>query len=168
MTDRKIIPLACLGIDRLLLSEVARTLWCDVYWTDEREGEYGQTHGALHVRELTERPETPDVPNLDDALFKLFHAVGRIEQAWGKSFYQVACDMVCSGHPSDLDSLANLADKCDLDNPHGPFRQRLEMLVYRTMMACIGHGIGPDDDGDFPDELDAAPIDMENPLQDQA
>ena len=155
MTNKENIPLACLGIDRVLLSEVARILWCDVYWTDEREEEYRQTHGALWVQDITCRPETPDVPVLDVALFSLFYSVGRIEQAWGRSFWSVAAEMYSEVY----------ADRGD--NPER-FRGKLEELVYRTIMACIGHGIDASDDCEgWPEELDLAPISIENPLQDQ-
>ena len=148
------IPLAGLGIDRLLVTDIARTLWCDVWWTDEREAEYRQQAGCQWQQQLLSRTETPDIPDLDDALFKLFHAVGRIEQAWGRSFYAVARDMYPEVYTVTLVN-------------GEPFQEKLEMLVYRTLMACIGHGIGPDDDGDFPEDLDASPIDIENPLQEQ-
>lgn len=152
MTDHKIIPTSLLGIDRLLLTEVARYLWCDVYWNEEREGEYRQVVGCQFEPELACRPQTPDVPDLDDALFNLFHACGRIEQAWGKSFYQVACEMYVGEGQPDLD---------------GPFCEKLELLVYKTLMACIGHGISGADDDNWPEGLDDAPIHIENPLQDQ-
>ena len=85
-------------------------------------------------------------------MMRLMHICGRIEQSWGRSFFDVARSM--------------FPDLCR-DRPSEAFTDKLQSLVYRTIMACIGHGIGPDDDGGFPDELLTSPIQIENPMQDQ-
>ena len=59
----------------------------------------------------------------------------RTERAWGKSFEEVA-----ELWGRDVDTLA-----------------------YRCMMQTIGHGIGPDDDGDFPEDIDPSPLYVESP-----
>lgn len=143
------IPLAGLGLDKDTLLHVARLLLADIYWNDEREGDY-LTACALKpkkfpfVRELMKRPETPQVADELDALMKLSHICGRIEQSWGTSFYDVSRRMV---KPDQV-------------------REKVQQtLIYRTIMACIGHGISAADSGDFPDDLDPSPIIIENPMQ---
>lgn len=139
------LALAGLGLNKPMLLNVARVLLADVFWDEDREGEY-----EGNVRDIMDRPETPQVPDELDALMKMSHICGRIEQAWGESFYSVARRVLGS------------------DEPKPKFEKALEDLVYYTIMACIGHGIGPDEiDGFAETGNDPAPIHIENPLDHQ-
>lgn len=139
-----IVHNAGLGLDKDMLLRIARILLADVYWDDERESDY-----EGNVRELMDRPETPQIPDELDAVMSLSHICGRIEQAWGISFYMVAWQMVGNDAPPDV------------------LKKKQEDLVYYALMACIGHGVGPNDDPKFPSELAGAPIHIENPMFDQ-
>jgi hypothetical protein len=138
---QKIIYHAGFGLDRLLMTEIAYNLWCDAYWTSEREKEYRQAIGCQCERDITARSQTPPVPQQDEILFELFHICGRIEQAWGKSFHVVCEEMRSAGSTCDL-----------------------SQFVFLTIMGCCGHGVSADDEAFFPEELDPCPIEIENPL----
>ena len=126
-----------------MLLRIARILLADVYWTDEREEMYHVVGG--HERDIMKRPETPPVPDELHAVMRLALVCGRIEQAWGESFYSIA-RRICQ--------------------PDQTFMDIQEELVYLTLMACIGHGIGPGDSScEWPSELEEAPIQIENPMQ---
>lgn len=144
------IPLAGLGLNNDMLLPVAWWLLLDIYWNDDREGEYRHTcteRGDKWEQKLADRPVSPKIPDEIDALIKLSHICGRIEQAWGKSFYSVSKSMV---------------------KPDQIREELMQTLIYRTITACIGHSLlGPDDDGGFPDYLLTSPINLENPMQDQ-
>ena len=143
------IPLAGHMLDKDTLLPVAWWLLLDVYWDDEREGEYRDTcteRGDHWEQNLVDRPVSPKVPDELDALMGLSHICGRIEQSWGRSFFDVARQMYPKHTGNGL-------------------QERLQNLVYRTIMACIGHGIGPNDDGGFPYSLLTSPIQIENPMQ---
>ena len=135
------LALAGLGLDKDMLLRVARILLADVYWDEDREGEYDG-----YERQLMERPETPQVPDELDAVMRLSHICGRIEQAWGESFYSIA---------ERITSSVQIREEIQ------------ENLVYYALMACIGHGIGPCDVECFPEELSNAPIHIENPMYHQ-
>jgi hypothetical protein len=136
------LALAGLGLDKPLLLRVARILLADIYWDDDREREYDGSE-----RELMKRPETPQIQDEIDALIRMAHICGRIEQAWGESFYSLARRL------------------CPPDQTQEDVQ---EDLVYYTIMACIGHGIGPSECSRidrFDEDMDQAPIHIDsNPM----
>jgi len=140
------LALAGLGLDKGLLLRVARCLLADIYWDDDQETQYRadcKVRSEPWIRELMKRPETPQVPDETDALIRMAHICGRIEQAWGESFYSVA-RRICK---------------------HDEVKEEVqEDLVYYALMAAMGHGVGPQDVDGFPEELDASPINIENPM----
>ena len=142
------LALAGLGLDKEFLLTVARTLLSDVYWDEEREGEYRddcRERGFAVEREIMKRSQTPQVPDETVALIKMAHICGRIEQAWGESFFSIA-RRICP--------------------PQRIQEKLLEDLIYYTLMSCIGHGIGPDEVAGFSDTgLSSSPIRIENPMQ---
>jgi len=145
------IPLAGHGLNKDTLLSVAWWLLLDIYWDDEMEAEYRKTctdRGDKWEHNLVDRPVSPAVPDELDALMKLSYICGRIEQAWGESFYSVSRRMVNPDQQAHLNK-----------------EELMQTLIYRTIMACIGHGTGPNDDGNFPGELLTSPISFENPMQ---
>lgn len=135
------LALAGFGLRKDLLLRVARSLLADIY---------------SHVKELMAHPETPQIPDEADALIRMAHICGRIEQVWRRSFYDVACEMYPAYAPG-------------FDTATNGFSEKFETLVYRTIMSCIGHGIGPDDENgacnnSFPGNLSPRPINIENPM----
>lgn len=156
------ISLAGHMLDKDTLLPVAWWLLLDVYWDDDREGKYRETcieRGDTWERNLVDRLVSPAVPDELGALMRLSHVCGRIEQSWGRSFFDVARDMYPAYHPG-------------ANTQTGMFTEKLQTLIYLTIMACIGHGIGPDDENGacnrpFPDELLTSPIQIENPMQNQ-
>ena len=131
-------------VSNAVLKQVAWWLWLDAWWNEERENKYCdhcEVIGKQWEQRLTNRPETPPIPDEDAAINVLRKMVDCIEYEWERGFVDVAFDM---------EDVCNLAD-----------------LVYQTLMACMGHGIGPDDDGGFPSDLEEAPICFDNPLFDQ-
>jgi len=142
------LALAGLKLDKPMLLRVARILLADLYWDEDQEGEYrakSHTEEPFHA-EIMNRPETPQIPDVTDAIIRMAHICGRIEQAWGESFYSVARRLT----PPD-----QIADQVQED------------IVYYTIMACIGHGIDAnciDRIDRFDDNLDPSPIRIENPM----
>jgi hypothetical protein len=144
------LALAGLGLDKPMLLRVARILLADIYWDDEQESLYHDTcamNDRPVIRDLMDRPETPQVSDEVDALIRMAGICGRIEQAWGESFYSVARRI----HETER---ANTKTQEELQ----------EDLVYYALMAAIGHGVGPCDVEGFPPELEASPINIENPM----
>jgi len=140
------LALAGLENDKGMLLTVARILLADIYWDEDRSNEYHRaSKKSFWEQDLMKRPETPQIPDETDALIRMAALTGRIEQAWGESFYSVA-RRIC---PDDQIQLEVHED-----------------LLYYTCMACIGRGIGPEDMAiaKFPEELDGAPIHIENPM----
>jgi len=139
------LALAGLKLDKPMLLRVARILLADLYWDEDQEGEYrakSHTEEPFHA-EIMNRPETPQIPDETDAIIRMAHICGRIEQAWGESFYSLA-QRICKQH--------EVAEQVQ------------ENLVYCACMAAIGHGVGPQDVDGFPKELDPSPIRIENPM----
>jgi hypothetical protein len=137
------LALAGLANDKPMLLAIARLLLADLYWDDENEALYRA--GGGQEKCLEKRPETPEVPDETDALIRMAALTGRIEQAWGESFYSIA-RRIC---PPDVVPQSVHSD-----------------LMYHTIMGCIGHGINAADMeiAQFPEELDTAPIRIENPM----
>ena len=158
------LALAGLGLDKDLLLRVARILLADLYWDDDLESDYIAACQAKpkqfpYVKELMDRPETPQIQDEIDALIRMAGICGRIEQAWGESFYSVTRRILGYDRPNYTSSRA-------FPETQGAFDELQEELVYLTFMACIGHGIGPAGDSScqWPEELDEAPIHIENPM----
>ena len=115
----------------------ARTLWIGAYWDDERMEAYRERTGrgvmADYGRQMEEWPVPPLPPEL---VADVAEIVRDTERAWGRTFEEVAEAM--DGRTADW-------------------------LMYAVVMQSIGHGIGPDDDGDFPEGLDTSPVSTDDP-----
>jgi hypothetical protein len=107
-------------------------LWCDAYWTQERESEYRwNRHRFGFERQIDIRPETPPMPNRSERLVEVAQILGKVEGEWGKSYSQAVRDMY------------------DLVNDHPDFDKELSRVAYRTLMAVIGHGVFPGDESEW-------------------
>lgn len=118
--------------DKEFLSQVVHALWCDVWWTKAREAQYRNAVGSQFIPDITERVETPAAPNREQVLLTISFYIGRIEQAWGATFGQIAQEMSAT---SD---------------------QALLSFVVDTLRRCLGYKV----DGwhCFPAHLDPKPI----------
>jgi hypothetical protein len=123
-------------VELLLSEEVARSIWCLGFWSDERFTAYTQLTGRHPIQAWGQAMEYWPVPAVPHALVEDIRGIlERIEAAWGRTLDDVAEEM------------GTEADR----------------LAYYTVMACMGHGIEPDDDGTFPDGLDPSPLNLDDP-----
>jgi hypothetical protein len=123
-------------VDQELAKSVARSLWILAYWSDERHRAFTERAGRSPIAAFGQQMEGWPVPPVPmDLVADVSGLLTGVERAWGRSVEQVAEEM--GTEP--------------------------ESLAYRTLMACIGHGIGPDDDGTFPDGLDPSPMTLDDP-----
>jgi hypothetical protein len=118
------------------LHAAARTLFIDSYWDDDRHRAFSEETGRSPIYFYGQQMEEWPLPPVPAELVaEVADLMRRTERAWGKSFEEVA----------DL------------------WGRDVDMLAYRCMMQTVGHGIGPNDDGDFPDDIDPSPISTESP-----
>lgn len=118
------------------IEEAAKCLLIDAFWSDDRMRRYQADFGTSIIRDHGQQMEEWPLPVIPvEVLAGTLAMIERIEAKWGRSFDVVAEEMGIG----------------------------LDALMYRTTFACIGHGIGPDDDGGFPDDLDPSPIHADNP-----
>jgi hypothetical protein len=121
------------------VEQTARSLWLLSYWDDDRMRAYREVTGRSPIQTYGQQMESWPAPPVDHGVvFQVKRLVERIQVAWGWTFTDVAARM---GEP-------------------------LHRVMYYTVMACIGHGVGPNDDGKFPEGLDESPVRAEDPAAD--
>lgn len=119
-----------------MIRDAAQYLWLDAYWDEERMSAFDDVQGKSPIAAYGQQMEGWPTPPIPAAVITATREmIVGTEAAWKRSIEDVAAEM---GHDVDW-------------------------LAYRLVMATIGHGVGPDDDGDFPDDLDSSPLYRENP-----
>ena len=103
---------------------------CFQYWTGETEADYRREHSGKSemlggfVEDLLQRPESPALPDEEDALIRMAYSCGRIEQAWGKSIF----DTFRNKYPALYYN--------HRDRGHNEFREKLTDFIYLVFTAC--------------------------------
>jgi hypothetical protein len=108
-------------------------LWCEAYWTDERESEYRRNRHRFGFHQQVDlRPQTPPIPNRQERLVEIAQVIGQVEAGWGKTFRDVMRDIFPA-----------------MSWEHPDYDKELSRIVYRALMSSIGSGVAPGDEREW-------------------